>query len=73
MNMPRMGGLDLIKTLRRQNPDVHIILITGYGTMETEKRAFSLGSNEYIPKPFDVQELRDRVDDYFKGRTDASH
>jgi two-component system chemotaxis response regulator CheY len=65
MNMPRMNGLELIKELRRRNQNIYIILITGYGTSETEKRAFSLGSNEYIPKPFEVEYLRDRVDDFF--------
>jgi two-component system chemotaxis response regulator CheY len=68
MNMPRMGGLELIKELRRRSSQVHIILITGYGTLETEKRAFSLGSDEYMPKPFDMQELLDRVNEYFNGK-----
>ncbi len=65
MNMPRMSGLELIKALRRQDADVYIILITAYGTSDTEKRAFSVGANEYIPKPFDLNELRERVQDYF--------
>lgn len=68
MNMPRMSGLELIKALRVNYPKVHIILITGYGTSEIEKRAFELGSNEYIPKPFEIADLQGRVGDYFSNR-----
>jgi two-component system, chemotaxis family, chemotaxis protein CheY len=65
MNMPRMDGLELIKALRRQQADLYIMLITGYGTTDTEKRAGELGVNEYIPKPFDIEALRERVDRHF--------
>lgn len=68
MNMPRMSGMDLIKALRRLSSDVHIILITAYGTSETARRAFSLGSNEYIPKPFEVDHLQERVRAYFEKK-----
>lgn len=71
MNMPRMGGLDLIKALRRHSPDVYIILITAYGTLDTEKRAFSLGSNEYMPKPFEILDLIERVQDYFARKSEV--
>lgn len=69
MNMPRMNGLELIKALRRLSPDVYIILITAYGTLDTEKRAFSLGSNEYMPKPFELIDLVERVHDYFNNKS----
>jgi len=65
MNMPRMGGMDLVKELRAQNTDVHIIMVTAYGTPDTEKMAFRLGADEYIAKPFDFEELEGRVRAYF--------
>jgi two-component system chemotaxis response regulator CheY len=64
MNMPRMDGLELIQNLRQQQPDLYIMLITGYGTTDTEKRASELGANEYLSKPFDIEVLRDRIDRY---------
>lgn len=67
MNMPRMGGMDLVRELRTNNSDVHVIMVTAYGTPDTEKMAFRLGANEYIAKPFDFEELEGRVRAYFEG------
>lgn len=66
MNMPRMGGMDLVKELRAQSFDVHVIMVTAYGTPDTERMAFRLGANEYIAKPFDFEELEGRVREYFE-------
>jgi len=71
MNMPRMNGMELTETLRVQNPDVYIIMITGYGTAETHKEAFQRGVNDYITKPFDLIDLRDRVHSFFAGHAGA--
>lgn len=65
MNMPRMGGLQLIDRLRQQTVDVYIILITAFGTAAVEKDALRRGANEYIVKPFDSEELVSRVDEFF--------
>lgn len=65
MNMPRMNGLQLIDQLRAQRFDVHIILITAFGTAAVEKDVLRRGANEYIVKPFDSEELVSRVDEFF--------
>lgn len=70
MNMPRMGGMDLVRELRAQKSEVHVIMVTAYGTPDTEKMAFRLGANEYIAKPFDFEELEGRVRAYFEGFED---
>jgi len=70
MNMPRMGGMELVKELRERSSEVYIIMVTAYGTPRTEEMAFILGANEYIAKPFDFEELEGRVRayfDHFKG------
>ena len=61
MNMPRMGGLELIQRLRRNYPDVYIMLITAYGTHDTRKQALNAGSNDYLAKPVELQDLTGRV------------
>jgi len=65
MNMPRMSGIDLVRTLRQNNSPIHVIMVTAFGTPETEKHAFRAGVNEYITKPFDFEELERRVQAYF--------
>ena len=61
MNMPRMDGMELIRTIRRDYPQLRVILITAFGTPETEKQARRIGANDYLAKPFDFEELEERV------------
>lgn len=68
MNMPRMGGIDLVRTLRQNNSNVYVIMVTAFGTPDTEKHAFRAGVNEYLTKPFDFEELERRVQTYFARR-----
>jgi Response regulator containing CheY-like receiver, AAA-type ATPase, and DNA-binding domains len=68
MNMPRMGGIDLVRTLRQNSSDVYVIMVTAFGTPDTEKHAFRAGVNEYLTKPFDFEELERRVQNYFARR-----
>lgn len=69
MNMPRMGGLDLVRTLRESNAEVYVIMVTAFGTPDTEKHAFRAGVNEYLTKPFEFEELERRVQGYFSRRS----
>lgn len=68
MNMPRMDGLDLIRTIRRDFGDIYVILITAFGTPDTQKQAMRLGANDYLAKPFEFEELERRVHTYFQNR-----
>lgn len=68
MNMPRMGGIDLVRTIRQKNLDVYVIMVTAFGTPDTEKHAFRAGVNEYLTKPFDFEELERRVQSFFARR-----
>lgn len=68
MNMPRMDGMELIQAIRRDYNDVHVILITAFGTPDTEKQARRMGANDYLAKPFDFEELERRVRTFFESR-----
>jgi DNA-binding NtrC family response regulator len=72
--MPVTDGLTLTDEIRRRNPDISVIIMTGYGTIETAVDAIKRGAADYITKPFDydavckkiahlteVIELRERV------------
>ncbi|WP_322512606.1 response regulator [Chloroflexus sp.] len=71
MNMPRMGGIELVRTLRQNRSQVYIIMVTAFGTPDTEKHAFRTGVNEYLTKPFDFDELERRLQNYFARRNQA--
>ena len=60
--MPRMGGLDLLKALKQQDPDVTVVLLTAQGTVESAVEAIKLGAYDYVSKPIDPQRLRILLD-----------
>jgi len=57
VTMPDMCGLEAMKKIRERS-DVPVIVITGYGTMETAIKAVQLGAYEYITKPLDADKIR---------------
>src|SRR3984893_5833053 len=62
LKVPQIGGLELIKRTRTNNPQVAVIVLTQYGTIETAIEATRLGGGYYVTKPFHVEELRTKLD-----------
>jgi DNA-binding NtrC family response regulator len=62
LQVPQVGGLELIKRIRANNPEIAVIVLTQYGTIETAIEATRLGATDYITKPFHVEELRTKLD-----------
>ena len=59
--MPVTDGLALMGELHRRNPDLPVIIMTGYGTIETAVEAIKGGAEDYLTKPFDQQAVRKKV------------
>src|SRR5574338_667866 len=57
----RRTGLDLLKTFRAENPTGQVVLISGFGTLETAVQAVRAGAFDYISKPFNIGEVRATV------------
>ncbi len=62
IRMPRMSGLDLQKELASLGSDLPIIFITGHGDVETAVQAMKEGAVDFLPKPFNDQDLIDSVE-----------
>lgn len=58
IQMPGRTGIELLKILRRDFPDILVIMITAFGTTETAIEAMKDGAYDYITKPFKVDEIR---------------
>jgi DNA-binding NtrC family response regulator len=58
VSMPGMSGLQVLELIRKRAMDLPVIVITGFGTMETAVRAVQLGAFEYLTKPLDVGKVR---------------
>jgi len=58
LQMPDMGGIELIKQVRALSPNALVIVITAFGTVDTAVESMKLGAFEYITKPFNREELK---------------
>jgi len=54
----RAGGLEILEKARSQNPPITVIMVTGFGSIETAVKAMKEGAFDYIEKPFKMDELR---------------
>ncbi|HZS07780.1 MAG TPA: response regulator, partial [Blastocatellia bacterium] len=58
VKMPDLTGIDLLKAVREQSPDTMVIMMTAFATINTAREAFKLGADDFIQKPFDVDEFK---------------
>ncbi len=58
LKMEKVNGLELLATVKETSPDVEVILITGYATVDSAVRAMKQGASDYIAKPFQLDEVR---------------
>src|SRR5918912_1830559 len=58
IKMPDMDGIELLRAARELLPDVAVVMMTAFATVETAREAFKLGADDFIQKPFDVEELK---------------
>ena len=61
IRMPGTNGIDGLRKIREIDPHVAVIMLTGFGALDTAKEALRLGANDYISKPFDAREMRDVI------------
>jgi DNA-binding NtrC family response regulator len=59
--MPVMGGLALTEELRRRDPELTVVIMTGYATIETAVDAIKRGAEDYVTKPFDFEGVRKKL------------
>jgi len=59
--MHEVDGMEILRRAREADPEAEVIVVTGHGTIETAVQAIRQGASDYITKPLNVLELRDRV------------
>jgi len=61
IKMGKPDGIDLLKYARENSPETQVIIITGFATVETAKKAMKIGAVDFIAKPFRMGELKSLV------------
>jgi two-component system response regulator GlrR len=56
--MPAMSGLELLEAVRRDEPDIPVIVLTAHASSDTRRRAVAHGAFAYLPKPIDPAKLK---------------
>jgi DNA-binding NtrC family response regulator len=72
LRMPGMTGLEFLEAVRKVNPDAFVIVMSGYGSIETAVEAMKRGAYDFITKPFQVNALREmlkRIEGQLKSDT----
>jgi len=73
IRMPRFTGPEVHDWLRQQSPDVPVIFLSGYADVSTAVRAMRLGAFDFLEKPFNVQQLIERVNEALRLAESRSH
>lgn len=67
--MPGIGGLKVLKEIRKKNKDVAIIIMTAFATKDVAVKALISKANDFIEKPFDMDMLKSRIRAFLKERS----
>lgn len=62
IKLKKMSGIEVLEELKKINPALKALILTGYPTIETARQALALGASEYCIKPIDKRELEEKVE-----------
>ncbi|MBV5268024.1 MAG: response regulator, partial [Burkholderiaceae bacterium] len=58
LKMSRMGGMEVLRRVTEKDPDIRVIVMTGYASVSSAVEVMKIGAFDYLPKPFTPHELR---------------
>ncbi|MGA8270185.1 MAG: sigma-54 dependent transcriptional regulator [Candidatus Sulfotelmatobacter sp.] len=73
LRLPGADGLEALRQIKAQRPEALVIVVTGYGTVQSAVQAMKHGAYEYVTKPFSIEELKlllERVSNHLKLKTE---
>jgi DNA-binding NtrC family response regulator len=60
--MPGMGGIETLQRIRKENPEVQIIMLTGQGSVDKAVKAIKEGAIDFLEKPADIEKLLEKIE-----------
>jgi len=61
IKLKKMSGIEVLEELKKINPTMHAMMLTGFPTLETAQKAVNLGADQYCVKPVEIDELERSV------------
>ncbi|MFO7932398.1 MAG: response regulator [Thermodesulfobacteriota bacterium] len=71
IKLKKMSGVEVLKQIRQARPEIEVLMLTGYPTLETAREAMSHGAREYLVKPIDKNELEEKIQVIVENRSSA--
>lgn len=68
LRIPGMDGIEALKTIKKFDPGIEVIMLTGHGDVQSVEEGMRSGAFEYIMKPVDIGELTSKIDKAQKKR-----
>jgi putative two-component system response regulator len=69
LRMPGLSGIEVLKEIKKLQPDIEVMIVTGYGTLSNAQEAVRYGCGDFISKPFNVPDIIAIVSKAFERRS----
>jgi putative two-component system response regulator len=69
LRMPGLSGIEVLQEIKKLQPDIEVIIVTGYGTLSNAQEAIRYGAGDFISKPFNVADIIAIVSKVFERRS----
>ena len=70
IKMPEMDGIETLRHIKKMNPDIEIILLTGHANIESAVEGMRLGAYDYLMKPCDLEQLLEKITEAWTAKRD---
>jgi DNA-binding NtrC family response regulator len=68
LRIPGMDGLEILSNIKKFDPSIEVLMLTGHGDRESVQKGMQTGALEYIMKPIDIDELTSKINKAMKKR-----
>jgi DNA-binding NtrC family response regulator len=66
ITMPGITGIELLKRIKTEHPQTHVIIMTAYGSDEKKEEAIHFGAYRYVEKPFEIKLMKQIISEALK-------
>lgn len=71
IRMPGLNGIEALRLIKRKDPTIEVIMLTGYASLKSAKQSITHGAYGYLTKPFDLPDIRSTVGRAYQKRTQS--